>query len=154
MSAQRVRRVSPSSTAVGDGTPSADYVSAFELDPHGTRRTAEHWARSVFEHAPAVMRILLVLGWRLVLGLRLGPRPATGFVLGWHIASAEPEILVLESHSPFLTARNIVAASDSTVTWTTLVRFDRRIARPVWNIVRPVHELAIPYLLRRAAGRA
>ncbi|MQY28059.1 DUF2867 domain-containing protein [Nocardia aurantia] len=159
MTAQRIRRVAtPSYAVIGDGMPSADYVSAFELDmplessaPRGNPRTSEQWARAIFEQAPAVMRILLLLGWRLVLRLRLRSGRSAGFVLGWRIVSAEPERTVLEAHSPFLMARNIVGTSGSAVTWTTLVRFERRIARSIWNVVRPVHQLATPYLFRRAA---
>lgn len=129
-----------------------DYVSAFELSASGSRDTPELWSRLVFEQAPKLMRALLRTGWRIILGLRLGPRSAD-HVLGWHIADRGPDFVVLESHSRILTAQNIVLTTESTVTWATLVRFDRRLARLVWALMKPGHNIVIPYLLRRA-GRS
>ncbi|KZM72901.1 DUF2867 domain-containing protein [Nocardia terpenica] len=155
MTTQRARRVAvPSSAPIGDEMVDADYASAFELGTRGTRQTPERWARSVFEDAPAAMRVVLVLGWRLVLGLRMGPTATPDYVLGWHITEQGPNVVVLESNSPFLAAQNIVVTNDSTVSWSTLVRFDRWIARPIWAVVAPFHHRTIPYLLRRADREA
>ncbi|MFI5779938.1 DUF2867 domain-containing protein [Nocardia sp. NPDC051570] len=149
MAVRRARRVAvPPDAPVGEEMADADYGWAFELDTCGTRRTAEQWARSVFEDAPAVMRGALRMGWRWGLGLRM--RTAPDHVLGWRIVEQGPDVVVLESHSPILLARNIVMTSRSTVSWSTLVRFDRRIARPIWAAVEPFHHLTIPYLLGRA----
>ncbi|RDI51590.1 DUF2867 domain-containing protein [Nocardia mexicana] len=154
MTAQRARRVDvPRDAPESDIVAAADYASAFDVSASSSQRTPEQWARQVFEHAPAAMRGFLQLGWRLVLGLRLGPKSSPEHVLGWRIANRGANFVVLESHSRIMAAQNIVMTGDSTVTWATFVRFDRRIARPIWAAVKPFHHLAIPYLLGRAAPR-
>ena len=50
------------------------YVDAFDIDLASPAPSAELWARSVFEGAPAAVRWFIVIGWRVGLGLRLGPR--------------------------------------------------------------------------------
>ncbi|ASF06319.1 hypothetical protein NBRGN_037_00270 [Nocardia brasiliensis NBRC 14402] len=148
--AQRVQRVAaPPQLPISEDMAAADHVSAFELSAAGSRDTPELWSRLVFERAPALMRGLLRTGWRVVLGLRLGPRSAE-HVLGWHIAERGPNHVVLEAQSRLLAAQNIVVTTGSAVTWTTLVRYDRRVARFVWALMQPGHNLVIPYLLRRA----
>ncbi len=39
------------------------------------------------------------------------------------------------------------------ITWVTLVRFDRLLARPMWAMAKLVHHIVIPYLLH-CAGRS
>ncbi|MCM6774024.1 DUF2867 domain-containing protein [Nocardia sp. CDC159] len=149
MAGQRALRVGvPAGAPISAEMESAEYSSAFELGTNARRRPAEWWARAVFEGAPAVVRAVVALGWRLVLRLRLGT--ADDHVLGWRIVERKPDVVVLEAVSPLLRAQNIVVTTESAVTWSTLVRFDRPIARPIWAVVRPFHHLTIPYLLRRA----
>ncbi len=130
----------------------SDYASAFELPtPDAQSLTPEQWARATFEGAPVLLRWLLVMGWTLVLGLRLGPRPSAGHVLGWLISDSGSDSITLESRSRLVATRNIVVVNDSNVVWVTFVRFNRRIARPVWAVAAPIHHMAIPYLLKRAS---
>ncbi|MFD0023910.1 DUF2867 domain-containing protein [Streptomyces sp. NPDC058382] len=155
MTSARVRRVEVPQTAltVGAGGGAA-YASAFELPSAQARaRTPEQWARAAFEGAPAPLRGMLVLGWRFALGLRLGPRPSPGHVLGWPVAETGPDAVALEARSGLITARNVVTVSATGVVWSTFVRYESRIARPVWAAIAPVHHLAIPYLLARANRR-
>ncbi|RDI64999.1 DUF2867 domain-containing protein [Nocardia pseudobrasiliensis] len=155
MTSQRARRTTvPVNAPISDDMETADYAQAFELATNATRRTGEQWARSVFEGAPAAVRAVVPLGWRLVLCLRMGPPTGPDHVLGWRIVARDSNFVVLEAHSPFLTAQNIVTTTDSTVTWSTLVRYDHRIARAIWAIVAPFHHLTIPYLLRYADREA
>ncbi len=74
-SSRRAHRVAaPLETRTTDNPP--DYRDAFEVPTDRTdTRTPEQWARAVFESAPRKSRWFLLLGWRGVLGLRLGPRP-------------------------------------------------------------------------------
>ncbi|MFF1924035.1 DUF2867 domain-containing protein [Streptomyces sp. NPDC058221] len=160
MTSARVHRVEVPQTADaggsegGGGLVGAGYASAFELtSPLAGTRTPEEWARAAFEDAPAPLRVVLVLGWRLALGLRLGPRPSPGHVLGWPVAETGPHGVVLEARSGLITARNVVTVSATGVVWSTFVRYERRIARPVWAVVAPVHHLVIPYVLARANRR-
>jgi hypothetical protein len=119
-----------------------------------TTRSAEWWAREVFEGAPALLRRLLVLGWRFGLGLRLAPPAPASNVMGWAIVTSEPAKAVLGVGSRWLTARVVVLVEDDRVLHITLVRFDRAPARQLWMLAKPIHELVIPFLLTRAAARA
>jgi hypothetical protein len=148
-----VQRVDvPDRVADADPSGRSDYASAFRLSTARARnRTPELWARAVFEQAPALLRPILVFGWRVGLGLRLGPRPSPGFVLGWSVRSAGPDTVTLGAESRLLRAQNLVVVDESSVTWVTLVRFERPLARPIWAVTSVVHHRVIPYLLGRAA---
>src|SRR3954468_6039706 len=80
-----------------------DYADAFEIRlPSPDGRTAEEWARSGLERAPAAVRRLVVAVHRHVLGFPLDPRPSRDAVLGWPIRSGEPDMIVLEAQSGLL----------------------------------------------------
>jgi hypothetical protein len=153
MSTARVRRVEvPSAIDAGDGLTAADYASAFALTTSDAGAlTAEQWARATWEGAPGFVRWVLRTGWTLVLGLRLGPRTSPKHILGWPIAASDPTSIALQACSRVITARNIVSVNDGGVTWITIVRFDRALARPMWAMTAPIHHLMIPYLLTRAS---
>ncbi|MFC1410088.1 hypothetical protein ACEZCY_12535 [Streptacidiphilus sp. N1-12] len=104
--APRARRIEVPGEIPGGGLPDADYASAFELTtPDARALTPAQWARGAFEGAPAPLRPVLLLGWTLVLGLRLGPRPSPDHVLGWPIRDAGPDSVTLEADSRLLAAR-------------------------------------------------
>ena len=152
MSSGHARRIDlPAALARSDG----GYASAFALaTPKARSLTPELWARAVFEQGPAPLRAFVDLGWRALLGLRLGPRHSPDHVAGWAIASVDerPDTITLTADSGLLRARNIVAVDDDVVEWVTAVQFERRLGRTVWAAAIPVHSLTIPYLLTRAAG--
>lgn len=130
-----------------------DYAAAFEVRveaPH----SAEQWARIVFEDAPLVLRWFLVLGWRTILGLRLGPGRSADYVLGWKIRTKTSDSVTLEVHSALLTAHKVVQVADSRIIVATFVRYERRWARSVWSAVAPVHHRTEPVLLSYAASRS
>src|ERR1700722_6987219 len=86
-----------------------DYRDAFEVSrPSRDSRSAEQWSRAVFEAAPRLVRWFLLTGWRRAPGLRPGPRRTSGHVLGWRIASHQPDKVVLEMKSPIMTARLVL----------------------------------------------
>jgi Protein of unknown function (DUF2867) len=153
MAPRRVRRVEiPAAIESGDVLAEPDYSVAFELEiADADAMTPEQWARATWEGAPGLLRPLLVMGWALVLGLRLGPRPSPEHVLGWRIATSDSNSIVLQSDSPLIAASNIVLVNDSDVVWVTVVRFERRMARLVWAMATPIHLITIPYLLKRAS---
>jgi hypothetical protein len=113
---------------------------------------AEGWARAVFEGGPVLLRWFVLLGWRGVLGLRLGPRRSRDYVAGWQVTERGPDRVVLEASSYLLASRNIAALDDTLATWTTEVDFKLAIAKPLWRLAVPIHKLSIRYLLRRAAS--
>ncbi|MCA6091232.1 DUF2867 domain-containing protein [Streptomyces sp. SCA3-4] len=148
----RVRRVEvPGALHGSKGCDRWDYASAFALSTSSARTlTARQWAGAVFERAPTPLRQVLVAAWVLVLGLRLGPRPSPGHVLGWRVAVDGSGSVVLEAPSRLITARNVVVVEDAQVVWVTLVRYRGRVGRAVWAAATPVHHLVVPFLLRRA----
>ncbi len=132
---------------------SPDYRDRFEVAIRSTdTRTAEQWLRAVFEDAPRPMRWFLLLGWRGVLGLRLGPRPSPDHILGWRIASEEPDEVRLELHSALMKAQLALRLSSSTAVWSTNVSYTQPLARPLWAAVGVIHRQVVPYLLGRAAS--
>jgi hypothetical protein len=132
----------------------SDYASAFEVTvAEGDGRSAEQWARAVFEDAPIAVRWLVVFGWRFVLGLRLGPRSSPGYISGWKVREARPGIVSLELRSWLLTADKVVQVANGSVRISTFVRYKRRLGRGIWTLVAPVHHRTEPYLLGAAASR-
>ena len=128
------------------------YTYACELHTLGAgSRSAEQWARAVFERAPQPLRWFVVAGWIIGLRLRLGPRPSPSHVLGWRILSNAPTVIVLGVESFMLSARLVVQVRESEVIHATLVRYERRAARIAWAAAAPIHRRVIPFLLRRAA---
>jgi len=150
---RRAHRVAaPLETRAIDNPP--DYRDAFVVPLSSTdTRTPEQWARAVFESAPRPVRWFLLLGWRGVLGLRIGPRPSSDHVLGWRIAETSPEAVRLELRSALMTAHLILRVASSTAVLTTHVYYTRRLAHPLWAGVSLIHRQMIPYLLGRAVGR-
>ena len=129
----------------------ADRVIACELAADDARSmSAEQWARATWEGAPTIVRWFLVLGWRLALGLRLVPGRSPTSVLGWRMIDERPDATTLEARSALIAARNVVIVQESTVLWTTLVRYERPIARPIWRLVELVHRIVLPYTLTHA----
>ena len=132
---------------------SPDYRDAFEVQVSSTdTRTPEQWAHAVFERTPRLVRWFLLLGWRWVLGLRLGPLSSSNHVLGWRIASREPGAIRLELRSTFMTAQLSLRIASSTAVLTTHVSYTRRLAHPLWAAASLIHRQMIPYLLGRAAS--
>ena len=149
---RRAHRVAaPLETRATDNPP--DYRDAFEVPTDRTdTRTPEQWARAVFESAPRKSRWFLLLGWRGVLGLLLGPRPSSDHVLGWRIVETSPEAVRLELRSAVMTAHLILRVASSTAVLTTHVYYTRPLAHPLWAAVGPIHRQMIPSLLGRAAS--
>lgn len=117
-------------------------------------RTAEQWARAVFEGAPRPVRWFLLTGWILILRLRLGPRTSAAHVLGWRILSATPAAVTLVTDSPLFTTHLVVEVRDSRAVHATFLRFEHGFGRLLWAITDPIHRLTIRALLTRAARRA
>jgi len=138
-------------TRTTDNPP--DYSDAFEVPTdRADTRTPEQWARAVFESAPRKSRWFLLLGWREVLGLRLGPRSSSEHVLGWRIVETSPEAVRLELRSALMTAHLILRVAGSTAVLITNVYYTRPLAHPLWAAVGLIHRQMIPYLLGRAAS--
>ena len=103
--------------------------------------------------APTIVRRVLTMGWRHVLGLALGPRDA-GHVLGWTLVRNVADEIEICASSPVLHAANSVTVKPDVLVWTTDVRYARRLGRALWSLAAPVHRVTLPLLLRRARRRA
>jgi hypothetical protein len=133
-----------------------DYAAAWEVAiADGDARSAEQWARLAFEDAPRALRAFIVAGWTFGLRLRLGPRPSPDHVLGWTIASAATDRIILSVQSGLLgTAHLVLQIEGSRIVLASFVRYEKRGARPIWSAVQPLHHQILPYLLGRAASRS
>lgn len=149
----RARRVEVTQTILQTGFGrDVDYAAAFEVTASDlSSRSAEQWARTMFEAAPAAVRWFLALGWRVVLGLKLARGRSPEHVLGWKIITVSHDTARLEARSWLLTARKSVQVAGSRVTVTTFVHYERPLARAIWSAVAPIHHLTEPYLLGRAS---
>ncbi len=150
----RARRVAVPENLLGSGFERADYATAFAVTAPGpSPRSTEQWARTMFEGAPAAVRWCLTAGWRGVLGLQLVRGRSPQHVAGWQIITTSAGVTELEARSSLLTARKYVQVDGARVTVTTLVHYERPIARALWRAVLPVHLVTEPYLLGGAARR-
>lgn len=129
-----------------------DYLDGTECAGGGRVRTPEDWARATFEGAPGPVRTILRLGWRWGLGLRLGPFPAAGHVLGWPVLDSGPDRIVLAVRSAVLGPCRLVFDVDAgRLLLTTAIRYEHRVSRPVWTVVAPVHRTITRLLVTHAA---
>ncbi len=130
-----------------------DYTAAFELLlPEPTTRSPEDWARAVFEDAPKLLRWFIRAGWRFPLGFQLGPSGSPAHVLGCRIIRADRTTIVLEQRSALMTAHNIVFVERTRIVWTTIVRYQHPLARPLWSVSAALHHRILPHLLTQAAN--
>ena len=138
---------------------SFDFACAYGVEiPIDGHRTSEQWARAVWERAPAPLRWFMVSGWRIVLGLRLGPRGAPDHILGWRIVESGPDETVCQLRSAFLHASNSFRCVDGRLVFSTFVSYDRPIGRYIWLPVsllhRPVARAALVRAARMGTGSA
>jgi Protein of unknown function (DUF2867) len=131
--------------------PAADYADTFEITVPEAGRTAEQWARSVFEGATLAVQRLLILWWR-VLGFQLGPRSSDQHVLGWRIVKNSPEVIVLQARSlAGFTGRLVLAPGGSRLVYGTFVRCDGLAAKALYLAAAPFHRLLVSRVLGDAA---
>jgi len=147
----RVHRTAVPSDALAN-LPGAHYSVAFQLEYTG-HRTPEQWARALLEGGPTVWRLVLMFGWRYILGLQLGPSHSQTpwHVQGWPIATNDEKTIALTASSSILDAANVFEVGPDTVTWVTLVRYKNPVGRVLWTALAPVHQLSVPPLFIRAS---
>jgi hypothetical protein len=133
---------------VGD----ADYTDAFPVLFEGAAdRAAIEWLRATWEGAPGPVRTFLLVGWRLVLGFRMGPSAAHGHVLGWPVIAETAEEVAVEQRSGLLRSRIVLSIDADGLMWRTFVTYEQpRRAAVVWAVVGVFHRIVVPWSLRRA----
>ncbi len=147
-----MRRTSPKAGSTA-APREHDFACAYEIAiARDDNRSSEQWARAVWEGAPAPLRWFMLAGWRLVLGLRLGPRHSPDHILGWRIADRGPGETVCQLHSGFLDAHNVFGKADGMLVWSTFVTYRRPMARLIWPPAALLHRLLARIALRRAAS--
>lgn len=153
--AGRARRIRPvAETDAEAGLADPDYASSFAADvPGAGTRSPEQWARSTLEGAPPALRWFVLIGWKVVLRLRLAPRGASGNIMGWTILTTTSDAITLEVSSGLVTARKVMRVDEDRLTLTTSVRYERALGRVLWSAIAPVHHRIEPLLLTLAASR-
>src|SRR5271165_3201058 len=106
--AERGANVRAHRVAVDENAPSGvstDYADAFAIPiERSDTRSAEEWARATLDDGPWPFPQVLPLGWRTILGFRLGPRPSPTHILGWLIVTSQSDAIHLQARSGLLTA--------------------------------------------------
>jgi hypothetical protein len=137
-----------------DTLTSPDYADIFTATTSpATGRSSEQWARAVLEGGPVPLRLFVPFAQRLLLGLRLEPRPSSDYLLGWRIADRGDSWLRIEAASWFLTAHIIIQLDGEQLSFATFVSYDRRLAALVWPPVSIIRR-QVGFALMRHALRA
>jgi hypothetical protein len=148
-----VEQVEPTPAARDRSTlPSVEYADSFVVDVAGAPDwTAERWARTVLEDAPAGLRAALRRGWTA-----LGLIEVTGAqsILGWEIRHADPDTVLIGRASRIgMPGELLFTRRPNGVSFSTLVHHRTVLTRALWAVVRPGHVRTVSALLHRA-GRA
>jgi hypothetical protein len=152
---RRVRQVAvPPAARARCTLAGVDYADAFLVDVGAVGdRTAEQWARTVLEGAPAIMRAALLRGWS-TLGLQLGSPRLDGSVLGWEVRRSSPDVALLGAASRLgMPAELLFERQPQRLLFATFVRQENGVARATWAGVEPVHRPIVRLLLEQAACR-
>jgi hypothetical protein len=129
---------------------SPDYADLSTATTNGTaEKSAEQWARAILEDAPLARRYAF-FPWRVLLGLRLGPRHSPDHVHGWKIADRGENWLRIEAASWFLTAHGVFRVDDGQVSVAWFGGYDRLPAALVWPPLSLGHRRAMRAILRQA----
>jgi hypothetical protein len=147
-----VKRIVTPPAAVTDFP--ADYWDCFSTA--ATCGTARKWAQLSLRGAESAGGIFSLLIWQGVLGFSLDARDASGTVAGWRITDETPQRVVLDADGRLMRGRMVFEIADGNATWTTMVRYHRALARPVWELAAHVHRALVPRSLSgvdRALGR-
>jgi hypothetical protein len=133
-----------------------DYADAFLIDIRDPKaRTAEHWAREIFDDPPSTLRLRMWSAWTMMLGLRLGSPFSKRFVLGWEVRRSTPDHVLLGAGSRIgMPAQLLVKREEHALLFDTFVQKDNAIARAMWASIEPTHQWFVPTLLRQFRRRA
>jgi hypothetical protein len=144
----------PSSAQALSELPRVDYADAFVVDPAPTDRlTAEQWARTALEQAPAGVRQMLRAGW-LALGLKLDAAPAERSVLGWEIRRSTPELVLLGADSRLgLAGELLFRREPRSFLFCTFVHQENQLGRVTWTGVEATHVGIVRRVLKQGIER-
>jgi hypothetical protein len=134
------------------GLANPDYQDLFTATTNEVaEKSAEDWARAVLDRAPYYIRLgVFHVGWRLFLGMRLGPRRSPNYIAGLKIAARGADWVRLEAASWMMTVALVFKADEARLSWASFARYDRRVAALVFSPGSIVHRKAGFVLMRRA----
>ncbi|MFB9384108.1 DUF2867 domain-containing protein [Pseudonocardia petroleophila] len=118
-------------------------------------RSADQVTALAFGTLPTWLRQIIAGVHRHVLRLDL-ERPSTVPVPGWRRVHSGPDQAVYAVDGSLLAARLVVSVTPATVQVSTLVHYERPVARIVWAGVGPIHRIITRLVLDRgviAEGR-
>ena len=131
-----------------DAIRRADYVDVFAVPAAAAEGSPQEWARTLVERGAGARGQFV---WRVLMGLRLDPRPSPDRIGGWRIAERRDSWIRLEASSWCATAHIVVHVDDGQVVAATVLHYDRAIAKPLWLPIAAAHRRAMPRLLGYAA---
>src|SRR5919106_1119778 len=131
-----------------------DYEDAFVVENGRAQdRTAEQWARAIFEDAPMRRRVPLRWAW-LAQGLKLGSARSDRLVFGWELRRSTPDFALLGADSRIgMPAEILFMRQQDSLLVAVFVQYDNHIARAVWAGVRPVHRRSSPFIASSGVAR-
>jgi len=129
-----------------------DYADAFVVDVSDDR-TAEEWARTTLEEAPAATRASLQSGWRS-LGLKLDLTSREPSILGWRIRESTPDHVLLGAGGRLgLSGELLFERDGEQVRFSTFVKLGHVGARALWAAIEPTHVRIVRGVLEGAVAR-
>ena len=127
----------------------ADYADAFRIASVRGHRAGE-WAQRTLSGADSSRDLFARLVWHGLLGFELAAPDTAGTLVGWRITVDEPELFVVETDGRLMAGRMVFEAGDTALTWTTMLRYHRPIARVIWAAAGHVHRALTPRCLEAA----
>lgn len=134
--------------------PRVDYADAFVVDVGAHPDwTAQRWARTLLEEAPAAMRTRLLAGWS-ALGLKVGGGAGPS-VLGWQVRSSTDDVVLLGADSRVgMPGELLFALRPEGLLFATFIHHRTSATRAMWARVEGTHVRVVLTLLDRAARRS
>ena len=131
------------------GLGRVDYVDVFTLHTTAAMdHSPEAWARAVLEEGPSVRRFAFI-PWRVLLGLRLGPSYAPGYVHGWKITGIGDDWIRLEAASWLMACNAVAHVEDGQVSVALFVRYDHPVTALWWGVLSAYHRRGMPVILNQ-----
>lgn len=151
-SAAGVRQISLPPDARAHGTlRRVDYSDAFIVDTAGAHHaTAEQWARTILEGAPAGFRRAAPMAWR-ALGLERGPLTSDSSILSWPLATRTDDVVLLSADGRLgMSAELLIEHRPEGLLFSTMIELRNRLVRLEWAAIAAYHQRVVSGLLVRA----
>jgi hypothetical protein len=126
-----------------------DYGDALRIAAVPGHRARE-WAERSLRGAERRHGLFAGLVWHGLLGFQLAAPGTAATLVGWHVAVDEPDLFVVEADGRLMAGRMVFEACDTAVTWTTMLRYHRPVARPIWGAAAYAHRALTPRCLDAA----